>query len=213
MFLQVGCGLVAAHGLGLVHRDFKLASVVIDGDGRARMPDFGPVRRSEPPGADGVPTARRRARRGASRTPAYMAPEQRAGLAADVLSDQFSFCVALHEALVGARPDAAAAPGRRRDPDAARPGDQARPRRRSGRALAVDAPPALRAGAAAPAGRPGQPRRDRRDGDGGRGRGPGPGQLAVPGALTAGWRAARRRAIRSAASAARRRPRRARSPW
>ena len=114
VFLQVGCGLVAAHGLGLVHRDFKLASVVIDGDGRARMPDFGPVRRSEPPGADGaLPGVELGA---CFEAPAYMAPEQRAGLAADVLSDQFSFCVALHEALVGARPDAAVAPGRRRIP-------------------------------------------------------------------------------------------------
>jgi hypothetical protein len=38
-------------------------------------------------------------------TPAYMAPEQRAGAAADARSDQFSFCVALHEAIFGARPD------------------------------------------------------------------------------------------------------------
>jgi serine/threonine protein kinase len=37
-------------------------------------------------------------------TPAYMAPEQFLGRRADATSDQFGFCVALHEALWGYAP-------------------------------------------------------------------------------------------------------------
>src|SRR5574337_2017025 len=37
-------------------------------------------------------------------TPAYMAPEQHAGRELTAAADQFAFCVALYEALWGARP-------------------------------------------------------------------------------------------------------------
>ncbi|HEY4243859.1 MAG TPA: protein kinase [Kofleriaceae bacterium] len=39
-------------------------------------------------------------------TPAYMAPEQRAGTPADARADQFAFCVSLGESIIGRRPAA-----------------------------------------------------------------------------------------------------------
>lgn len=100
-FLPAGRGLAAAHAAGLVHRDFKPENVLLGTDGRVRVADFGLARALEEP--EEAPGA-------APGTPAYMAPEQRRGMAADARSDQFSFCVALHEALYGERPSARETP-------------------------------------------------------------------------------------------------------
>jgi tetratricopeptide (TPR) repeat protein len=48
-------------------------------------------------------------------TPAYMSPEQQLARAADARSDQFSFCVALHEAVFGVRPFAGSTQAELRD--------------------------------------------------------------------------------------------------
>lgn len=122
MYLQAGAGLAAAHDAGLVHRDFKPDNAVVGTDGRVRVLDFGLAARHgealrtddestmtpgpKTPALD-TPLTETGARVG---TPAYMAPEQLAGSVADHRSDQFSFCVALWEALYGKRPFSAGIP-------------------------------------------------------------------------------------------------------
>jgi eukaryotic-like serine/threonine-protein kinase len=120
LFLEAGRGLAAAHRAGLVHRDFKPANVLVGADGRPRVTDFGLVRLGaawEEPVAEAPATGSEPALTQAGAvpgTPAYMSPEQLAGRPVDARSDQFSFCVALHEALYGQRPFEAQAPSERR---------------------------------------------------------------------------------------------------
>jgi tetratricopeptide (TPR) repeat protein len=117
-FLAAGQGLAAAHAEGLVHRDFKPANVLLGGDGRVRVADFGLARRTGDvvperrlvPVTSGTSTTESSSLDDLTKTgtmlgtPAYMAPEQYASTAVDARADQFSFCVALYEGLYGERP-------------------------------------------------------------------------------------------------------------
>jgi serine/threonine protein kinase len=121
MYLQVARGLAAAHAVGLVHRDVKPDNAVVGQDGRPRVLDFGLVRDGDfdpgveiatdagpLPAADGVAVREDlTATNAIMGTPAYMAPEQAANASIGPAADQFSFCVALYEALYGQLPFAA----------------------------------------------------------------------------------------------------------
>ena len=121
VFSAAGQGLAAAHASGIVHRDFKPANVLVDKSGRSRVTDFGLSRSIylgdvAPPsdgedGSAGTPdsirtplNARFTFTGAVLGTPSFMSPEQHEGKDADARSDQFSFCVALYEALHGVRP-------------------------------------------------------------------------------------------------------------
>ncbi len=111
LLLEIGRGVAAAHAADLIHRDLKPENVMIGRDGRARVMDFGLARVHDEPSLQSGPTSTSSpssddvTRTGALvGTPAYMAPEQHAGLPASPASDQFSFCVMAWEALYGARP-------------------------------------------------------------------------------------------------------------
>ena len=108
-FVAAGRGLAAAHGAGLVHRDFKPQNVLLDDDGAVLVADFGLVAPAPDATADGAaadaPSSQVTTIAG---TPAYMAPEQAAGQAVDARADQYSFCISLWEGLHGERPTQAA---------------------------------------------------------------------------------------------------------
>ncbi|WP_163992336.1 protein kinase domain-containing protein [Pyxidicoccus caerfyrddinensis] len=114
-FAQAAEGLAAAHAVGIVHRDFKPDNVVLTRDGQVRVTDFGlahavaspQVGAPVPKGTLGEPLTVSGALLG---TPAYSAPEQLRGERGDARADQFSFCVALYEALNGQHPFQATTP-------------------------------------------------------------------------------------------------------
>ncbi len=109
VYLDAGAGLAAAHAAGLVHRDFKPQNVMVSDDGVVKVLDFGLARVDVEARAVTAP----RTTRGSEEltrtgtivgTPAYMSPEQFQHSSVDARSDQFSFCVALFEALYGEHP-------------------------------------------------------------------------------------------------------------
>ncbi|MEX1366634.1 MAG: serine/threonine-protein kinase, partial [Nannocystaceae bacterium] len=121
VYLQAGEGLAAAHHCDLVHRDFKPSNVLLDEQGRVRVLDFGLARSGTVPVQPSQDHSHGRSESTSARnstwdrhlrtqtgvvmgTPGYMPPEQIGGRDVDARGDQFSFCVALYEAVYGQRP-------------------------------------------------------------------------------------------------------------
>ncbi len=88
---QICAGLAAAHERGVLHRDLKPANIMIDGEGRVRITDFGLASLASDP-------ANIR-----SGTPAYMAPEQLAGREVSTRSDVYALGLVLFELFTGRR--------------------------------------------------------------------------------------------------------------
>jgi hypothetical protein len=98
---QLCAGLATAHDQGILHRDLKPANVMIDGQGRAKITDFGLAGLAEGIEGDEVRAG----------TPQYMSPEQHAGKEVTVRSDIYSLGLVLYELFTGKRAFEASTPG------------------------------------------------------------------------------------------------------
>src|SRR5450755_3822899 len=98
--------LAAAHEKGIVHRDLKPANVMVTGDGRVKVLDFGLAKDvSAEKSGDATLTSAGHTQAGmVMGTPAYMSPEQTSGRPLDHRTDIFSLGVVLHEMATGRRP-------------------------------------------------------------------------------------------------------------
>jgi serine/threonine protein kinase len=96
---ELVAAVAAIHRVGKLHRDLKPSNVMVRGDGRVIVLDFGLVAAPELGGMgqtvlDGALAG----------TPVYMAPEQAAGREATPASDWYALGVLLFESLTGRLP-------------------------------------------------------------------------------------------------------------
>ena len=90
---QVASGLAAAHEKGVLHRDLKPSNVMLDGQGKVRLTDFGLAALDATLSGDDI----------RSGTPSYMSPEQLAGREVTLRSDIYALGLLLYELFTGRR--------------------------------------------------------------------------------------------------------------
>jgi serine/threonine-protein kinase len=88
---QLCAGVAAAHDKGVLHRDLKPENVMLDGQGKVRITDFGLAGLEDAIRGDDV----------RSGTPAYMSPEQLTGHEVTARSDVYSLGLVLYELFTG----------------------------------------------------------------------------------------------------------------
>jgi len=92
--IEIARALAFAHEAGLVHRDVKPQNVLLNGDGRAKVTDFG-IARSVDVESGMTETGT------VLGTSNYIAPEQASGEPVDAQTDVYSLGVVLYELLAG----------------------------------------------------------------------------------------------------------------
>lgn len=96
--IEVCAALEAAAEAGVVHRDLKPANILITGDGRVKVCDFGLARRAGAAHAELTGTAQMIG------TCGYMAPEQVTGSSVDARTDLYGLGCVLYTMLTGQPP-------------------------------------------------------------------------------------------------------------
>ena len=105
--VQIADALARAHEAGIVHRDLKPSNVIVTGEDRVKVLDFGLAKLLEPARATPDAATRTSPMTDAGMvvgTAAYMSPEQAEGRKIDARSDIFSFGAVLYEMVTGRRP-------------------------------------------------------------------------------------------------------------